>query len=210
MGGQPGKKIMKSSQKSLLLTREISAKINDQTFHHHYHILYDLPVTGSVTYLEIGCYAGASAILMLQKPDTTVISIDLGRPISKDQVLANVANNNPHNNAFHYIENSSHAPETKQQVLDLVDSVDILFIDGDHSYNAVIKDFYMYESLVKSSGYVVFDDYNDLYHCPEVKSAVDFLVEQTSNYSVIGTIDNVWGARPDTLLSGNCFVLQKK
>lgn len=33
---------MKITKESLDLTRKISDEINNQTFHHHYHILYDI------------------------------------------------------------------------------------------------------------------------------------------------------------------------
>jgi hypothetical protein len=78
---------------SLNLTQKISNEINDQTFHHHYHVLYDIaniyPVSYTLTYVEIGCYAGGSACLMLQRPNTNVVSIDLGTPIHENIVYTN-------------------------------------------------------------------------------------------------------------------------
>ena len=77
--------MIKHTQESLTLTRTISDSINNQTMHHHYHILYDIANTYSkdtnITYVEIGCYAGGSACLVLQRPNTKVISIDLGELI---------------------------------------------------------------------------------------------------------------------------------
>lgn len=201
---------MLATKYSLDLVQEISKKINDKTFHHHYHILYDIPVNEPSVYLEIGCYAGASAILMLQRPRSTVITVDLGYPISKDIAIKNISVNNPYNNVFNYIEGNSHDISIFEQVKSLSSQVDILFIDGDHTYNGVIKDYYMYEKLVKSGGYIVFDDYNDRIHSPEVKTAVTYIVDNVKNINIIGTIDNCLGARPNTLLNGNCFVVQKK
>jgi hypothetical protein len=95
---------MKHTQESLLLTRTISDAINNQTMHHHYHILYDIantyPKDTNITYVEIGCYAGGSSCLMLQRPNTRVISIDLGQPISKETVYSNVKNLNKFNNQY--------------------------------------------------------------------------------------------------------------
>ncbi len=41
---------------------------------------------------------------------------------------------------------------------DQIDKVDFLFIDGDHTYNGVKKDFLMYKNLVKKEGIIAFHD----------------------------------------------------
>lgn len=201
---------MNITNRSLELTQFISDSINNQTFHHHYHVLYDLPVeSDKINYLEIGCYAGGSAILMLLRPNTKVVSVDLGVPVSKQTVLENVANNNPLENEFHYIQGDSSDVAVIDQVKDLMQSVDILFIDGDHRYQSVKNDFENYSGLVASGGYVVFDDYNDHEHSPEVQKAVDDIVGALDNYQIIGTIENTFGARPASLKNGNCYIIRK-
>jgi cephalosporin hydroxylase len=202
---------MNITKQSLELTQVISEKINNQTFHHHYHILYDLPVDSEekINYLEIGCYAGGSAILMLLRPNTRVVSVDLGHPISKETVLANVSNNNPLENEFHYVQGDSSDESTVDRVKELIPQVDILFIDGNHTYQSVIRDFELYSQLVVTNGYVVFDDYNDAEFSPEVKQAVDDIVKDLENYQIIGTVANTLGARPDSLKDGNCYIIRK-
>jgi cephalosporin hydroxylase len=202
---------MNITKQSLELTQVISEKINNQTFHHHYHILYDLPVDSEekINYLEIGCYAGGSAILMLLRPNTRVVSVDLGYPISKETVLANVSNNNPLENEFHYVQGDSSDESTVDRVKELIPQVDILFIDGNHTYQSVIRDFELYSQLVVTNGYVVFDDYNDAEFSPEVKQAVDDIVKDLENYQIIGTVANTLGARPDSLKDGNCYIIRK-
>jgi hypothetical protein len=90
-----------------------------------------------------------------------------------------------------------------------INDIDVLFIDGDHSYNGVKNDFNLYSPLVKNGGYIVFDDYNDHVSSPEVKPAVNEIVSTLVGYEIIGTLPNVYGARPDTLLEGNCYVIKK-
>ena len=86
--------------------------------------------------------------------------------------------------------------------------IDILFIDGDHSYSGVLNDFMLYERLVRKGGYIVFDDYNDKQHSPEVKPAVDGLIQSINHrYNIIGTLPNQHGDRPDTLTEGNDFIM---
>lgn len=206
---------MKHTQESLNLTKSISDKIGNKTFHHHYHILYDIaktyPTDYLINYVEIGCYAGGSACLLLQRPNTNVLSVDLGYPIVPSIVMENVKNLNVHNNKYDYIKGDSKKDETYSDVLKIVNEIDILFIDGDHTYDGVQKDFNMYSHLVKNGGYVVFDDYNDDEYSPEVKPAVNDLIKNVrDNYEIIGFLPNIFGARPENLFTGNCFILKKK
>jgi predicted O-methyltransferase YrrM len=204
---------MQNTIESLNLIKKISDEINNMTFHHHYYILYDVAKefgTAPINYVEIGCYAGGSACLMLQRPNTNVISIDLGIPISSDIVKENVKKLNILNNHYNYIQGNSQKIQTVNELKNLIQSIDILFIDGDHSYNGVINDFNLYSKMVKPGGYIVFDDYNDKQHSPQVKVAVDDLLKNNYEYEIFGTLPNVFGARPSELKEGNCFIIKKK
>lgn len=203
---------MENTLESLKLTQKISDEINNQTFHHHYYVLFDLAKNfgnDQINYVEIGCYAGGSACLMLQRPNTNVISIDLGKPINPEIVIGNTSKMNIHGNQYNYIQGNSQIIETVDRLKNFVDSVDILFIDGDHKYNGVVNDFILYSDLVKSGGYIVFDDYNDYIYSPEVKPAVDDLINKFEGYEVIGCLPNTFGARPAELKEGNCFIIKK-
>lgn len=203
------------SQESLNIVRNISDNMLENTFHHHYHILYDIaktyPKDYQVQYVEIGAFAGGSACLMLQHSNIKVISIDLGRPIDPQIVTQNVEKFNNQNHFYKYIQGDSSSPSTKTQLLEYISEIDILFIDGDHSYQAVINDFNLYEDLVKDGGFIVFDDYHDNQHSPQVKPAVDDLILKIQDrYNIIGVFENKLGASPLSLLGGNDFVIQKK
>lgn len=205
---------MKYTKESLELTQEISKEINEQTFHHHYHVLYDIATSYEssqiITYVEIGCYAGGSACLLLQRPNTTVVSIDLGTPILPEVVHQNVLKLNKFNNKHVYLQGNSQNTEMVDRLKSHTKEVDILFIDGDHSYQGVINDFLLYNDLVKSGGYIVFDDYNDWEHSPEVKPAVNNLIDSyKSQFEIIGTIKNLYNARPASYTDGNVFIIRK-
>jgi predicted O-methyltransferase YrrM len=202
------------TKKSLDLVEYISSEINNRTFHHHYHILYDIANLHnselSLNYVEIGCYAGGSACLMLQRPNTNVISIDLGYPISPDIVYININKLNILNNKYKYLQGNSQSIQMLELLSNEINGINILFIDGDHSYQGVINDFNLYEPLVVKGGYIIFDDYNDPIHSPEVKYAVDDIISKlNSDYVIIGTLKNLYNARPKELIEGNCFVIQK-
>lgn len=188
-----------------------------KTFHHHYHILYDIAESigkKEINYVEIGCYAGGSACLMLQRNNTNVISIDLGDPIPEQIVFNNTKNHNIHKNRFGYVKGNSQILETKENLKSIMKEykskeIDILFIDGDHGFDSVHNDFNLYEDMVSIGGYIVFDDYRDSENSPDVNSAVNNIVSNLKNYEIIGTIENSLGAYPDSLTEGNCFVIKR-
>lgn len=195
------------TQKSIDLVREITKKI--PSFHHHYHILYDLANNinkNNINYLEIGAYGGASAILMLHNKNVKATSIDIGYPIKKEKVLEHVSMFFK-DNRFNYIQGNSHDHNVKKLI---TEKIDVLFIDGDHSFNGVTKDFEDYSPLVEKNGYIVLDDY----FCPEsiqVKPAVDAIVSKLNlkEFEVIGSLPNEFKAKPDTFKLNNCFVIRK-
>jgi predicted O-methyltransferase YrrM len=205
---------MKHTENSLKLTQDIAKKIDGGTFHHHYYVLYDIanlfPEGYHLIYVEIGCYAGGSACLMLQRPNTKVISIDLGTPMPKSLVYSNVEKLNIHSNEYNYLEGNSQSYEMVDKLKLITEEIDILFIDGDHSYQGVINDFLLYEKFVKKGGYIIFDDYNDPTEVHNTSQAVnDIITRFESNYEIIGTVDNIYRAHPEWLKNGNDFIIKK-
>jgi predicted O-methyltransferase YrrM len=210
---------IKITQHSLDMVRQIANDV--ATFHHHYHILFDIANTfgdKKINYVEIGAYAGGSSCLMLQRLNTTIISIDLGEPISKEVVFSNIIEYKNNNNYYKYIQGNSQTQETKDKVIETLSNsrvlgytnkIDVLFIDGDHSFDGVLADFNMYVDLVDVGGFIVFDDYNDIVYSPEVKQAVDSILPSLVDFEVIGTLDNNLGAYPSELKEGNCFVIKR-
>ena len=201
---------------SLNILQHISNNMLGSTFHHHFHILYDLRSNISkeiVNYVEIGAYCGASSCLMLNHPNlVNVVSIDIGTytPGGVDTIHKNVANFKLDNNQFELIIGDSHSPETLNILKSKISQIDILYIDGEHSYPSVIQDFNDYKDLVCEGGYIVFDDYHDYEYSPQVKYAVDYIISSLSNeFEVIGCIKNIFGARPLEFYMNNCFVLKK-
>lgn len=203
------------TKESLDIVKKISAVI--KTSHHmHFHIIYDIAklYDGHITYVEIGCYAGKSASLLMHRPNTKIISIDLGKPIDADIACENIKKFNKHNNEHYYIKGSSLSQKTKDKLESILgdNKIEILFIDGSHSYNDVISDFKMFNEFVKSGGYIVFDDYLDYKFSPDVKKAVDYLIDQDSfsSYNIIGTLENSEHAYPTEHTMNICFIIKKK
>jgi len=75
----------------------------------------------------------------------------------------------------HFVRNDSHLPESRDRVKSLLgtNQLDLLFIDGDHSYEGVKQDFLLYRELVRPGGLIMFHDV--AHHAPEKKCYVDQL-----------------------------------
>jgi cephalosporin hydroxylase len=60
----------------------------------------------------------------------------------------------------YFIRSDSHAPISRERVEEALHGspLDVLYIDGDHSYEGVKADFNMYSSLVRPGGLIIFHD----------------------------------------------------
>jgi len=205
------------TEESINLINEIISKMENKTFHNHYHIIYDICSSiqkEDVSYMEIGAYAGGSASLMSKhKKVKKILSLDIGRPISKEITINNVNRFKHDKCLYEYVEGDS----SQKHIIDLVKSkindVDILFIDGDHSYGMVIKDFNNYKDLVSKNGFIIFDDYLDSIHSPDVFRAVNDIVKDlnTEEYQIIGSIeyDLISKTNVPNFKSSNEFIIKK-
>lgn len=194
--------IIKTSD-SLEILKKVNLQINERQFHEFTHILYDIrTMLGNQpkTYLEIGSYVGSSASLMLQHPfKTKVICIDPlnlnkkhfnGTQIQEETLKININKNNINSNEVIINKNFSTDINLIKKLQN--EKIDILFIDGDHSYKGVNNDWNNYKNLVVPGGYIIFDDYCDWKYSPQVKKAVDNIVSKIdkTQYKIIGSLPN--------------------
>jgi len=116
--------------------------------------------------LEIGTLHGGTLCLLsrLADPGATIVSVDLPlghfgggykwfyMPIFKS--FARLGQR------IHLLRADSHAPATVSAVRKILGDrrLDLLFIDGDHTYDGVRKDFELYHPLVRPGGLVAFHD----------------------------------------------------
>lgn len=137
------------------------------SFHSHVHIIRPLLAlmcsrSQSCVYAEIGSFCGASMALALSYP-----GLDLGISISLDSKMygwhmpsvltQNICCLNAHNVTVHQFSKPSQraVPDVRRALGG--NQIDVLFIDGDHSKNGVMRDYSMYEPLVRPGGAIIFD-----------------------------------------------------
>ena len=62
---------------------------------------------------------------------------------------------------------------------------DVIYVDGDHSYEVVKSDFEIYSPMLKSGGYMIFDDYGDP-SWPDVAQCVNECVRPLPDFRCVG------------------------
>jgi predicted O-methyltransferase YrrM len=210
-----------ASGRSLQITQSTAARMEGNTFHLHYHILYDLRTllgSAEATYLEIGSFCGGSLSLMFQHPfKTQFISVDPlhARGDLESAFLANVATFNKRHGEpqrhKHFKLFSTDATLPARLRANGV-RIDLLFIDGDHSTSGVKADWNAFSPFMNPGGFIVFDDYLDAEYSPEVRGAVDEIVARlpADGYEVWGVIPNTARAPPLAFDHSNDFIIRKR
>jgi len=116
--------------------------------------------------VEIGTAGGGTLFLWcrLAAEDATIISVDLprgmfggGYPKWKVPIYRSFAKEGQ---KIYLIRGDSHDPTTLERVKSILADrkIDFLFIDGDHTYEGVRRDFEIYGPLVRSGGIIAFHD----------------------------------------------------
>lgn len=116
--------------------------------------------------LEIGTACGGTLLLLARAAteDATIISLDLpggmfggGYPEYKMPLYRSFASSKQD---LHLLRADSHDERSSIRVREILQDhpLDLLFIDGDHSYEGVKADFAMYCSLVRNEGIIAFHD----------------------------------------------------
>lgn len=136
-----------------------------------------------LTVLEIGTARGGTLVLWtrLAQPNATIVSIDLpdgkfggGYSRRRESVYRRFARKDQ---KLHLLRLDSHAQSTFEMAKRLFGEtpVDFLFIDGDHTYEGVRRDWEMYSQLVRPGGAIAFHDVAGNYEDTQVKRLWDSL-----------------------------------
>jgi cephalosporin hydroxylase len=124
-----------------------------------------------VNILEIGSQFGGTFYVWCRLSSGIRISVDLPEGsfggINQEATDKRNAKIKSVFSDVHFIAGDSHEPSTRSRVENILrgDRVDFLFIDADHTYEGVKKDYDMYRSFVSSGGYIGFHDINKIEEC---------------------------------------------
>lgn len=103
------------------------------------------------TILEIGFNKGGSALMFLSIDDSlTYHSIDINRNDKSEQFLRSKFPN------FNFVQMNSESLHPGLRSMELRNQYDMVFIDGDHSFEAVVRDTAI--ALSYNPKYILFDD----------------------------------------------------
>ena len=203
----------------LVATRDVAVKVSKEMhgsecpqfrrIHHNFHHLVlfikDYIMKGECkNYLEIGTHYGHSLCSMLQSEyPTRYLAIDLFKRWAdgtiddfEEVVRQNVVKFNRHGHDVRVVRGRSTDQGTIQEVKSYFsDGIDLLFIDGDHSYKGIVSDFDAYFPLLNEGAYIVFDDYLPFKVRGKERGApkaVDHIVKQYGErLAVIGLVDDI-------------------
>jgi len=156
-------------------------------------ILYDQTIDQGegANLVEIGSYCGRSSSLLgqiarLNKCDLTCIDCFItlapGTNTKKDMLKRFRKNMWISNSKYELMEMKSEEAIKKYDK-----EIDLLFIDGDHTYEGVKKDCELRLPKLKVGGCVLFHDYEGT-AWPGVKKAVD---EFTNNYHLVSSVESI-------------------
>jgi cephalosporin hydroxylase len=119
--------------------------------------------------VEIGTAKGGTFFLLSRaaQSNATMVSIDLpggfyggGYPHWKTNLFRELIGVDKR---LHFIRANSHDPATRAELERILNGqeIDVLFIDGDHSYEGVKQDFWLYAPLVRAGGLIGLHDISE-------------------------------------------------
>lgn len=184
------------------LPPERAMQRRELSFHDHVRLLgYLALLVGDLPgdLVEIGVWKGKSLMLMneVSNHERRVIGID---PFALDNQFEEFS---------HYkdlllpdaVVIRGYSELSAERFFSLAPKVALLHIDGGHTRRHVLLDFLLYSPSVVPGGFIVFDDYNDFQHSPEVGPAVD-LLRATGFFQGFNVLGSVHGFE-------NSYVLQR-
>jgi len=180
------------------LSKNMYGRICEAPAVHILPIIKDYMGDKCKVYVETGSLFGGSLILLMQdETPCEFIGIDLFDgyydkdidPVSKltlcvDDVHKNIEKYNKHEHKYTLIKGSSYDLNTVEKFRSLGKSIDLLFIDGDHSEIGVLGDYNSYKEFVNKDGLIMFDNYESCWK--EVKPTVDSIDFENDGFQKIG------------------------
>jgi cephalosporin hydroxylase len=106
---------------------------------------------------EIGTFDGGTSLLFIRFLSTLEVMVCIDLHVKNKEILKLLA---PPNLQLQFLDMPSYSERTVSKVIEFLKGrmIDALFIDGDHRYEGVKKDFLFYRRFVKDGGQILFHD----------------------------------------------------
>lgn len=144
--------------------------------------------------IEFGCNSGRTAKVILREIPgiQSYVGIDVlpgyefACPVQKAEIPPNPGALAMDDARFHLLLRGRGTLDIKPEELSYADAI---FIDGDHSYDAVVYDTILATKIVKPGGIIIWHDYHDM-PTVDVKKALDRFASEY-NRKIIH-VENTW------------------
>jgi len=145
--------------------------------------------TGKKNYMEIGVYNGGTFNHVSKFVKGKHIAVDLQfQPDCVNNIKRTVKN-------CYTVEGDTHAYSTLEKIKKILGSetVDVLFIDGDHTYEGVKRDYEMYKQFVTDGGVILFHDVLKSKFHHSLNCYVDKFWDEIPQPKESKIVSDVWG-----------------
>ncbi len=150
--------------------------------------------------MEVGTYRGGTLLLFTKvlSQDSTILSLDLPRDKMhrgyakwRKRLYPNFANGQQR---MFFLQDDSHSEDCGENVVRILDgrTIDFLFIDADHTYSGVKRNYELYSSLLSGDGVLALHDIvpdpnqqeNEVYlFWKELRKSIPYTFEIVEDYN---------------------------
>lgn len=169
----------------------------------------------NLTICEIGCWQGKSSYVLAKaiesKPDASLYCIDpfnYTGDLASESIYLKVKSTMEISLLDRFTENMNRLGVMKKikiiqgyssDVINIfTEKIDLLFIDGNHDYDSVLRDYQQWSPLVKVGGYIAFHDVGAV-HTKGPKQVVEKYVVK----------NDMWGSRSDQKLVNELYIARR-
>lgn len=172
------------------VNRDINGRVCNPHIVHWLFVIREYMKEECKNYLEVGVlHGGTMNMIMKSSYPVYCVGIDIfsyygnthdkrsSTVVSLANTKRNIDSANKHNHKFDLIEGNSQDTTVIEQSYKMMPSVDLMYIDGDHSYNGLMTDIENYHKRLRPGGTLILDDYGHR-AWPDIARCVDDIKDE--------------------------------